>query len=275
MSMTRGIDLSSYQGTQDFAKHRRDGVSFVFVKATEGKRSRDSRYPAHMAAARRAGLLVGAYHFGWPNQSARAEADNYIGAVQRDADAVDGFVHWLDLEPYSDRRNYNGRSAAEIRAWAAEWVQRVQAAFPGQRVGVYAGAGEHSAGHVPAGVPLWFPAYPRAGMSYADAERTARKTAGGRAVDFWQFSGSPLDRSVAYRSAADLRAWAEGKKAPAPAPKPKPAPAPAYLTYRVKSGDTLSGIAVKYRTTVSALVKLNGIKNPNLIIAGTDLRVPK
>lgn len=43
--------------------------------------------------------------------------------------------------------------------------------------------------------------------------------------------------------------------------------------YTVKSGDTLSGIASKYSTTVSALVKLNGIKNPNLIYAGQKIRV--
>lgn len=43
--------------------------------------------------------------------------------------------------------------------------------------------------------------------------------------------------------------------------------------YTVKSGDTLSGIASKYGTTVSKLQSLNGISNPNLIYAGTKLRV--
>ena len=43
--------------------------------------------------------------------------------------------------------------------------------------------------------------------------------------------------------------------------------------YIVKSGDTLSGIATKYKTTVSDLVKLNGIKNPNLIYVNQKLRI--
>lgn len=43
--------------------------------------------------------------------------------------------------------------------------------------------------------------------------------------------------------------------------------------YTVKSGDTLSGIATKYKTTVSDLVKLNGIKNPNLIYVNQKLRI--
>lgn len=38
--------------------------------------------------------------------------------------------------------------------------------------------------------------------------------------------------------------------------------------YVVKRGDTLSGIAVRYRTTVSSLVRINGIRNANLIYPG-------
>jgi len=43
--------------------------------------------------------------------------------------------------------------------------------------------------------------------------------------------------------------------------------------YTVKKGDTLSAIAKKYGTTVDKLVKLNGIKNKNLISIGQILRV--
>ncbi|MFB7518392.1 LysM peptidoglycan-binding domain-containing protein [Streptomyces albidoflavus] len=350
MSTCRGIDVSGYQGPQDWDRHRQDNVRFVFVKASEGRRSHDPRYRLHMDGARRAGMLVGAYHFAWPNQDVAAEAANYVAAVRADAEHVPGFLHWLDLEPYSDHRNYRGRTAAQIRTWAAQWVAAVQRAFPGQRVGIYAGAAEHSAGHVPPGLPLWFPAYPRMGMTYGEAERRTPRTAGGRAVDFWQFSGSPLDRSVAYRSPIELQAWAEGrpgapatpKPTPPPKPggvrvwtvragqtlgmiaaslgvsvgalatyngikdpdvihpgqkitappaapakpkpkpstpgaklptKPKPAPAPAR-SYRVQPGDTLSGIAAKYRTTTAALVKANRIKDPNIIFAGSTLRIP-
>lgn len=43
--------------------------------------------------------------------------------------------------------------------------------------------------------------------------------------------------------------------------------------YTVKSGDTLSSIANKYKTTVAQLVKLNGIKNANLIYVNQKIRV--
>jgi len=45
-------------------------------------------------------------------------------------------------------------------------------------------------------------------------------------------------------------------------------------TYTVKSGDTLSSIAAKYGTTVSAICTLNGIKNANLIYVGQKLKIP-
>ena len=43
--------------------------------------------------------------------------------------------------------------------------------------------------------------------------------------------------------------------------------------YTVKRGDTLSAIAKKYRTTVNAIAKKNGISNPNLIYPGQRLTI--
>lgn len=48
-----------------------------------------------------------------------------------------------------------------------------------------------------------------------------------------------------------------------------------YIYYKIKKGDTLSAIAKRYNTTVSNLVLLNNIENPNFIIAGNTLKIPK
>lgn len=63
---------------------------------------------------------------------------------------------------------------------------------------------------------------------------------------------------------------------PSPPKKPKPPkkPSPTYFTYKVKKGDTLSELAAKYHTTVDELVKLNHIKNANLIYIGQTLKIP-
>jgi len=44
--------------------------------------------------------------------------------------------------------------------------------------------------------------------------------------------------------------------------------------HNIRWGDTLSALASRYKTSVSKLAQLNGIKNPNLIIAGRTLRLP-
>ena len=44
-------------------------------------------------------------------------------------------------------------------------------------------------------------------------------------------------------------------------------------TYVVRKGETLSAIAARHGTSVSKLVKINRLKDPNLIIAGQRLRI--
>jgi len=46
------------------------------------------------------------------------------------------------------------------------------------------------------------------------------------------------------------------------------------MAYKIRPGDTLSGIASRFKTSVSALAQANGIKNPNLIYAGRTLQIP-
>lgn len=53
-----------------------------------------------------------------------------------------------------------------------------------------------------------------------------------------------------------------------------PAPAPTTSTYTVKKGDTLSAIAKAHKTTVAALVKLNGLKDPDELAIGQKLKLP-
>lgn len=54
----------------------------------------------------------------------------------------------------------------------------------------------------------------------------------------------------------------------------RPASNEVPVSYQIEPGDTLSGIAARFGTSVDALVSANGIANPNLIYAGADLVIP-
>lgn len=56
-------------------------------------------------------------------------------------------------------------------------------------------------------------------------------------------------------------------------PDTKPKETTKTVTYTVKKGDTLSGIAKKYGTTYQKIAKENGIKNANLIYPGQKLKI--
>jgi GH25 family lysozyme M1 (1,4-beta-N-acetylmuramidase) len=209
MATSRGIDVSSYQGVQDWSALTRGGLTFGFAKASEGQHTHDSHFSMHITGIIAAGLVPGAYHFAWPNQNAATEAANYVAAVKPHARR--GFVHVLDLERRPDGANYAGCTAASVKTYAAAWVAAVQKAFPGQRVGVYTSGSDIAAGHLPSNADfLWYPAYPSGEMSFTEAEGRPKPAPSGLHPLFWQFTSTPVDRNLAYLSPEALRAWAAG-----------------------------------------------------------------
>lgn len=59
-----------------------------------------------------------------------------------------------------------------------------------------------------------------------------------------------------------------------PKPKPKAKPQPSAITYTVKKGDTLYGLASRYGTSVSAIKKASGISS-DLLRDGKTLKIPR
>ena len=87
-----------------------------------------------------------------------------------------------------------------------------------------------------------------------------------------------LRRQATPRRAYDLRvpAGQEGAVLAGLGALPEwtPPPAPRYTTHRVRSGETLSTIARRYGTSVSALMRANALASPNRLRVGQRLRVP-
>jgi hypothetical protein len=57
-------------------------------------------------------------------------------------------------------------------------------------------------------------------------------------------------------------------------PTSAPAPKPTFRTYVVQSGDTLSAIAARFHTTVTAIAALNHISDPSRLRVGQVLKIP-
>lgn len=90
-----GIDVSGYQGTIDWEKVRGDGVSFAYIKATEGVGHEDARFDANWKGAEQAGVARGAYHYFTLCSSGEEQALAFLTAVPPRDDALPPAV---DLE---------------------------------------------------------------------------------------------------------------------------------------------------------------------------------
>lgn len=97
----RGIDVSYYQGDIDW-QVLENGLSFVYMKATEGSGHQDIRFEENLEGALNTDLAVGAYHFFSFESSGKTQADHYIEVVGN----WDGMlVPAVDVEYYS---SYDG-----------------------------------------------------------------------------------------------------------------------------------------------------------------------
>lgn len=93
----KGVDISYYQGDIDW-QVLENGLSFVYMKATEGSSHQDIRFEENLEGALKTGLAVGAYHFFSFESSGKTQADHYIEVVGE----WDGMlVPAVDVEYYS------------------------------------------------------------------------------------------------------------------------------------------------------------------------------
>jgi lysozyme len=117
-----GIDVSKYQDIIDWNLVRDMKVgevqlSFAFIKATEGLDNQDAYFRRNWRKARDAGLSRGAYHFFLATKSGKAQAQNFIDAV----DLQPG-----DLPPVLDIEQTYGIPPDKLRERAKEWLQTVE-----------------------------------------------------------------------------------------------------------------------------------------------------
>lgn len=82
MAELAGIDVSHWQGVIDWSLAR-DGLGFVYLKATDGTAGVDPRFTANWGATRAASLPRGAYHFFRP-ADVEGQVERFLATVGED-----------------------------------------------------------------------------------------------------------------------------------------------------------------------------------------------
>lgn len=117
-STIKGVDVSHFDGTVNWAAARRDGVTFAIIKATEGTTFVDNHFATNWTNTRANGIVHGAYHFFRPKSDPVAQADFFVN--------VAGSPKSGDLPPVIDLEVTDGLTAAQVAAGARTFLQRVQ-----------------------------------------------------------------------------------------------------------------------------------------------------
>jgi|GEM_PF-1364006 len=194
-----GIDVSHYQGMIDWKQAKLAGVSFAYVKASEGVKFIDPCFARNWLNSKEAGVVRGAYHFFRANLDPIAQAKNFVATVKPLRNSFD-LPPALDIEYGPDM---NSVDAIELMARIKQWLEYVE-----HRLGVtpviYTSQTfwEDYIGHNPvfAKYPLWLAAalqHPGPPSSWQD-------------WTFWQFS--PRGKVPGIMTAVDLSYFGGDKR---------------------------------------------------------------
>lgn len=113
MEYIKGIDVSNNNGSIDFERVTGDGVSYVYLKATEGRTFKDGTMEEFYKSCKNNGLKTGAYHFLVGTSDPEAQAENFYGKIK---DYEWDLVPMLDVEiNFDDLSDYVKRFIAEFK----------------------------------------------------------------------------------------------------------------------------------------------------------------
>ncbi len=115
----RGVDVSAHQGEIDWEVLSGQGISFAFIKATEGATFVDERFAYNYAEAVRCGLRVGAYHFFRYDRTGAEQAENFISRVEKTENMLPPVI---DVEFYGESEK-NPPAQADVRRELDSMVQ--------------------------------------------------------------------------------------------------------------------------------------------------------
>jgi len=126
-----GIDVSHFQQDIDWQQVRRVGISFAFIKATEGVSVFDPLFLQNWRKAEKASVLRGAYHFFRPQLDAEAQARFFLSKLKGDSGELPPA---LDVEALTPQT-----TPEQLLAGVRTWLETVKNALRCQPI-LYTGS---------------------------------------------------------------------------------------------------------------------------------------
>lgn len=257
-----GIDVSGWQGNIDYSEVASSGIEIVYMKASEGTSFVDPYFNQNYTNAKANGLKVGFYHYltARSNSEAVAQANFFVSTIS-------GMIP--DCRLAMDFESFGSLSTEEINEIGLTFMQTVES-LSGKEMVIYSDTSNASNifGGGLTNYPLWVAQYE---VEEPTPNGNWDSWVGWQYTDAGEISG--INGYVDRDRFTDGILLNENSEVPLPDNTNKPS-AGGTTTITIQRGQTLSGIALEYNTTVQILVELNNIANPNLIYAGSTLIVP-
>ena len=252
----QGLTINEFTSGYNFPLAISQGIDAAILRATAGSNYTDARFPIAVQRVQEAGMRLGFYHYliADDEDEAREQARFFASTIA---------PYEYDLRPAMLFEALEGLSISQANAIALAFLNQVESST-GIAPVVYTDAESANVlwgREIASRYPLWViderdASFPDAGSSSWDAwvgwqyARTSDPDCLVGGIPVSRFTEGMLARENQNPPSAD------DKK---------------LICITIAPGDTLSGIARLFSTTVDEIVQLNNISNPNLIFPGQQL----
>lgn len=254
-----GIDVSAWQGEIDYEAVKEAGIEVVYIKSSEGENFIDPYFERNYENARANGLKIGFYHYltARTEDTAKLEAYHFVRTISGKE---------VDCKLAMDFESFGNLSLNEINNISKVFLETVKE-LSKKEVIIYSNTND--ARNVFSEdlniYPLWIAEY-EVESPFDNGKWTT--------WEGWQYTDQGIIGGI--NGYVDRDYFTKDILLDDSSAIEKPDNnVEEYIYVKVIRGDTLTGIARRYNTTVSTLVSINNIKNPNLIYVNQILKIPK
>lgn len=268
--MLKGIDVSEHNGNINFAAVKAEGIDFAMIRAGYGWTYKDKKFEQNVNGFLSAGIKIGAYWFIYATNVNEAiqNADKCIEVLSKFKGKFTypiGCDYEYDSDTYSEKQGRKQNKASRTAIIEA-FCDRLEEA--GYYVSLYLNK-DYIVNKVNYNELTQFDLW----LAQWGTDKPYRDCGMWQNSDALKIAGGTFDADISYKDYAQIITGA-GLNGTTTAAKPEPAPKPVeFQTYYVRRGDTLSGIARRFGTTVQQIAADNNIKNVNLIYVAQALKI--